>query len=41
MMRWISIEKAEPLAFKYKTTFLPEMAFGKVNIKKKNVNGFM
>ena len=38
-MRWIRIEKAEPFAIKYKITFLPEMPFGIINIKKKNGNG--
>jgi len=38
-MRWIRIEKAEPFSFKFKTTFLPEMPFGTICIKKKNGNG--
>lgn len=38
-MRWIRIEKAEPFAMKYKTTFLAEMPFEVINIQKKSENG--
>lgn len=34
-MRWIRLEKAEPFVIKYKTTFLEEMPFEKINIQKK------